>query len=37
MHLEQPARLVLDDLQDAGAEMSHHPLGHHRADPLDQP
>jgi hypothetical protein len=37
MHLAQPARLLLDDIQDAGAEMSHHPLGHHRANPLINP
>ena len=34
---QEPARLVLDNVQDARAEMGHHPLGHHRADPLDQP
>jgi hypothetical protein len=37
VHLDQPAGLGLDDGQDAGTEMGHHPFGHHRADPLDQP
>ena len=37
VHLGQPAGLLFDDGQDVGAEMRHHPLGHHRADPLDQP
>ena len=37
VHLGQPAGLLFDDGQDVGAEMRHHPLGHHRADPLDHP
>ena len=37
VHLGQPGGLGLDDGQDVGAEMRHHPLGHHRADPLDHP
>ena len=35
--LDQPARLVLDDVHDVHAEMRDHALGHHRADALDQP
>ena len=35
--LGQPARLVVDDVHDVHAEMRDHPLGHHRADALDQP
>ena len=37
VHLDQPLGLLFDDGQDVGAEMRHHPLGHHRPDPLDQP
>src|SRR5439155_7879778 len=29
--------LLLDDAQDLGPELGDHPLGHHRANPLDQP
>ena len=35
--LGQPARLVVDDVHDVHAEVRDHPLGHHRADALDQP
>jgi hypothetical protein len=36
-HLDQALRLFLDDAQDICPEVSDHPLGHHRADALDQP
>ena len=35
--LDQPARLVLDDVHDVHAEVRDHAFGHHRADALDQP
>ena len=34
--LDQPARLVLDDVHDVHAEVGDHAFGHHRADALDQ-
>jgi hypothetical protein len=36
VHLDQAARLVLDDVHDVDAEVADHALGHHRADALDQ-
>jgi hypothetical protein len=36
-HLDQPTRLLLDHLQGGLAEVVDDPLGHLRADPLDQP
>jgi hypothetical protein len=36
-HLDQPARLLLDQPQRVFAEMVHDPLGHLGPDPLDQP
>jgi hypothetical protein len=37
VHLDQPLGRFFDDGQDVGAEIGHHPLGHHRPDPLNQP
>ena len=36
-HLDEALHLLIDDPQDVGAKMFHHPLSHDRADALDQP
>jgi hypothetical protein len=37
LDLDEPARRILDDVHDVDAEVGDHPLGHYRADALDQP